>query len=58
MVYPIQWEGSFLVKYWLPGVYHKVGKPIFSFYSCSGYLIVGESLVDVTEPPVSDFVFV
>jgi len=58
MVYPVQWEGSFLFEYWLPGVYHKVGKPIFSFCSCSGYLIVGESLVDMMEPPVSNFVFV
>ena len=53
MFYLVWWEGSFLLEYWLPGVYHKVGKPIFSFYSYSSYLIVGESLVDMTEPPVS-----
>ena len=50
--------GLFFFEYWLPGVYHKAGKPIFSFYSCSSYLIIGESLVDMAEPPVSDFVFV
>ena len=30
----------------------------FSLFFCCGYLIVGEPLVDMTEPPVSDFVFV
>jgi len=57
MVYPVQWEGSFLLKCWLPGIYHKVGKPIISLYFHCSYFIVGESLVDVTELPVSDFIF-
>jgi len=58
VVYPVWWEGSFLLEYWLPGIYHKVGKPVIPLDFRCGYLIISESLVGVTEPPVSDFVFV